>query len=277
MGKPSDSIFFWISKLTWSILSPDTVILVLLLLSLALLLKGSGRPAKLLLGSAVTALTVIALFPVGEWLSSPLERRFPVNPGLPDRVDGIILLGGAEDIPLSSGWDQVEVGEAAERYLAFLSLARRYSGAKLVFSGGSGHLLFQKYKGADVARRLFNEQGLDLSRVIFERNSRNTYENAVLSKAEIRPLPGEEWVLITSAMHMPRSVGIFCRVGWPVIPYPVDHMMRPGNNLRIELNLARHLYDLKMISREWVGLLAYYITGKTSSLFPDSCSDLSQR
>jgi uncharacterized SAM-binding protein YcdF (DUF218 family) len=247
------------------------MILILLLSSLALFLKGANRPAKRLLFFAVTVLTVIALFPVGEWLSSPLEQRFPVNRDLPDRVDGIILLGGAEDIPLSSGWDQVEVGEAAERYLAFLTLARRYRGAKLVFSGGSGHLLYQEYKGAEVARRLFREQGLDLSRVSFEKNSRNTYENAVLSKAKIKPLPAEEWILITSALHMPRSVGIFCRAGWPVTPYPVDHLMMPGNHIRMELNLARHLYDLKMSTREWLGLLAYYITGKTSSFFPDIC------
>jgi uncharacterized SAM-binding protein YcdF (DUF218 family) len=271
MQNLTDSIFFWVSKLTWSILSPDSVILILLLLSLALLLKGSYRPAKGLLFFSATVLTVIALFPVGKWLSSPLERRFPVNPNLPDRVDGIILLGGAEDIPLSSGWDQVEVGEAAERYLEFITLARRYQGAKLVFSGGSGHLLFQEYMGADVARRLFREQGLDLSRFSFEKNSRNTYENAVLSKAKIKPLAGEEWILITSALHMPRSVGIFCRAGWPVIPYPVDHMMMPGSHLRMELNLSGHLHDLKMSSREWVGLLAYYITGKTSSFFPESC------
>lgn len=271
MENLSDSLFFWTSKVAWSALSPDSLILILLLLALVLFLGGSNRPAQWVLGFTVTAITVIALLPVGEWLSAPLEKRFEINPELPEEADGIVILGGAEDIPLSAGWDQVEVGDAAERFLAFLSLARRYPNAKLVFSGGSGHVLRQEHKGADVAKRLMQEQGFDLSRVTFERKSRNTYENALLSKALIKPLPGETWILITSAMHMPRSVGIFCRAGWPVIPYPVDHSILPGNLLRIEFDLSHHLHDLKMSAREWVGLVAYFIAGKTSAVFPDQC------
>ena len=68
---------------------------------------------------------------------------------------------------------------------------------------------------------------------------------------------------------MPRSVGIFRKVGWPVIPYPVDHWTEPGDMLEIDLDLAGHLRDLKIATKEWVGLLSYYISGKTSALFPD--------
>ncbi len=252
-------------------IGPENLFLFLLLITWILLWRGAYRPAKLLLGFVIIVLMVVALFPIGEWLLYPLETRFPVNPALPEKIDGIIVLSGSEDAILSSLWNQVELGDGAERDIAFLELARRYPSAKLVFTGGSGSLMHQEYKAADVAHRLFDKLGLDLSRVTFERNSRNTFENAVLSKELVRPNPGQKWILITSAWHMPRSVGIFCKAGWPVIPYPVDHWTMPGKLLRIEVELSGHLRGLAAGVKEWVGLIAYYFSGKTTALFPDQC------
>lgn len=267
-----DALFFWVSKLTWAIISPDSLILIMLLLSLVLLRRGSYRKAHRLFGITVAMLIVIAIFPVGEWLAFPLETRFPAHPTLPSHVHGVILLGGAEDIPLSVGWSQAETGEGAERFLAFLALARRYPQAKLVFTGGSGYVLKQKHKGADIARSIFKEQGLNPTGVIFEKDSRNTYENALYTKSLVEPLPEEHWILITSASHMPRSVGVFCRAGWRVTPYPVDHRSSLGNLFRIDFDLSGNISVLKMSAREWVGLLAYFLAGKTSVIFPESCS-----
>jgi uncharacterized SAM-binding protein YcdF (DUF218 family) len=227
--------------------------------------------AQWLLGFVVIVLMVVALFPVGEWLLYPLETRFPTNPNLPKKIDGIIVLSGAENAYLSSLWNQEELGDSAERDMAFLELARQYPNAKLVFTGGSGSMIYQDYKDADVAKGLFDRLGLDLSRVTFERNSRNTFENVVFSKELVRPDRGQKWILITSAFHMPRSVGIFCKVGWPVIPYPVDHRAMPGKLLRIDLSLSGHLGSLEIGEKEWVGLIAYYLSGRTTVLFPDQC------
>lgn len=267
-----DSIFFWISKLTWLVTAPDSLFLILVIAGWVLLWRGAYRLTKWLLGFLAIVLTVIALLPVGEWFLYPLETRFPTDPQLPERVDGVIVLSGAESAVRSAIWNQVEMKDGAERVLAFLELARRYPNAKLVFTGGSGSMIHQEYKAADVAKKLFEKQGLNPSRVTFERNSRNTYENAVFSMAQVKPAPGEKWILITTASHMPRSVGIFCKAGWPVIPYPVDHGTIPGNLLRINLDLSRHLRDLTMGVKEWVGLLAYYVTGKTTALFPEGCT-----
>lgn len=266
-----DSVFFWLSKLAWLIIAPDSLLVILALVTWALLWYGMNRMAKRILGLAAIAMLIVALFPVGEWVLYPLEKRFSANPVLPQKIDGIIVLSGAEDANLSAIWNQVELGDGAERLLAFLALARRYPEAKLVFAGGSGSMVNQAHKGADVAKRLFEQQGLDVSRITFERESRNTFENAVLSKALVKPAPGENWILITSAFHMPRSVGIFCRAGWPVIPYPVDHRAWPGNLLRIDLGLAGHLGEMAMGVKEWVGLAAYYATGKTAALLPAGC------
>jgi uncharacterized SAM-binding protein YcdF (DUF218 family) len=118
---------------------------------------------------------------------------------------------------------------------------------------------------------MFEEQGLDVARVIFERESRNTYENALLSKKLVQPREGETWLLITTAWHMPRSVGIFCKQQWPVIPYPVDHATNRGSQFSIYFSLAGNLRNLNIAMREWIGLAVYYFTDKTTKLFPTRC------
>ncbi len=266
-----DTVFFWISKIAWITLSPFNLLLILLIGIWILLWRGSKRIAKLLLGYIVIVLIIVALFPVGDWLIYPLESRFVTNPDLPETIDGIIVLSGAENATLSSHWNQVELGDAAERNIAFLKLARQYPNANLVFTGGSSSLLNQEYMAADVAKILFQDLGLDVSRVTFERNARNTYENAVFSLELVKPDLNDKWILITTSWHMPRSVGIFCKIGWKVIPYPVDHMINIDNLFGIEFSLSGHLNVLETAIHEWMGLFIYYITGKTSGLFPGRC------
>jgi uncharacterized SAM-binding protein YcdF (DUF218 family) len=165
----------------------------------------------------------------------------------------------------------VELRDGAERYTAFMMLARQYPDATLVFTGGSGSLTKQEYKAADVAARLFKEQGLDNRRITFERESRNTYENALFSKKLVVPGENERWLLVTSAIHMPRSVGIFCNLGWPVIPYPVDHQVTPELEFTVGWRLSGHLRGLYWALHEWTGLLVYYLVGKSNSVLPEAC------
>jgi uncharacterized SAM-binding protein YcdF (DUF218 family) len=264
-----DTLFFWISKLAWLVIAPDSLLLLLLLCVCILLWRKRYRLARWLLGSIVSVLLIVGLFPVSQWVFYPLETRFTANPLLPESVTGIIVLGGGEDALRSEFWNQVEVNEGAERLLSFLALAKQYPQAKLVFTGGSGSLMDREFKGASVAEMLLQEHGLDLSRLVLEHQSRNTYENAMCSRALVNPGPEETWVLITTAWHMPRSVGIFRKVGWPVVPYPVDHWTDPDRLLEIGWDPIGNLRDLKFAIKEWVGLLSYYISGKTSALFPD--------
>lgn len=266
-----DTLFFYISKLIWLLVSPDSLFLILVIFSLILLYVGKQQLAKIVLTLTIGLLLIIAFFPVGEWLLYPLESRFQTNPTLPNKIDGIIVLSGAEDTERSILWDQVELGGAAERDLMFISLARQYPKAKLIFTGGIGSLTQQEYKGADVAKKLFQQQGLDTNKIIFERESRNTYENVIFSKKIIKPIQNKNWILITTSWHMPRSVGIFCKVGWPVIPYPVDHQTKKDHLYRVDFNLAKNLKVLKTGIKEWMGLFAYYLAGKTTSVLPRQC------
>jgi uncharacterized SAM-binding protein YcdF (DUF218 family) len=262
--------FFLLSKVGWWLASPSSLLLIAAVVACIASWKGRDRLARWALSILCVSLLVAALFPVNEWLMFPLESRFPANPVLPDRVDGIIVLSGAEIPGYSASWEQPELNGAAERDMAFLALAKRFPKAKLVFAGGSGSVAHQQYKEAQVAKALFERQGMDVSRVFFEQESRNTFENVVYSKKLAQPSPGENWVLITSAFHMPRAVGIFHKEGWRVLPYPVDHNTWRGNLLRVDFDLGIHLSGFDLAAKEWIGLLAYYATGKTSAIFPSA-------
>lgn len=266
-----DTLFFWLSKLAWAVIAPESLLVIVVVLAWGLLVRGAVRWARRILGAAAAALLLMAVLPVGEWVLYPLESRFPPNPQLPQRIAGIIVLGGAEDSARTAAWGRVTVNEAAERFIGSLALARRYPEAKVLFTGGSGSVTDQGSKGSGVAAQLYLELGLEPSRLVLESESRNTAENATLGKALARPVPGEAWVLVTSAYHMPRAVGAFCKAGWPVIPYPVDHLTLRGDLARLGASVPGNLGYLGMGVKEWLGLTVYYLTGRTSAPFPAGC------
>jgi uncharacterized SAM-binding protein YcdF (DUF218 family) len=202
----------------------------------------------------------------------PIENRF-APPALPDEIDGVVVLGGAVEEQISARRGQAALNDGAERVTALVELARRYPDARLVVSGGTGSLVGGPGHPARALEAFYREQGLDLGRITFEERSRNTQENAALTRQLVRPGPDERWLLVTSAYHMPRSVGVFRQAGWPVIAYPVDY--RSGSvDLRsmlgrlAEPDLAARLIELDLAIKSWVGLLAYRLMGRTSALFP---------
>lgn len=266
-----DSLFFWLSKILWVVAAPDNFLALVFFLGLLALLSNKFFLAKLILVPAIMVVLLITTLPIGEWLLHPLETRFKTNPDLPSDIDGIIVLGGAEEPLMSEKWRQTEVNFASERQLAFLNLARRYPKAKLVYSGGTDSMVYQSAKGADVAERLYRQQSINIDRVTLERESRNTYENAIYSKQLLKPAKNEKWILITTAWHMPRSVGVFCQAGWSVIPYPVDHWVWPENRLFAGFNLAGNLTKLQTGVKEWLGLLAYFVSNKTDRFVSVGC------
>lgn len=257
---------FVLSKLFGMLTSPLNL-LVLCLVGLSVL---SFTPWKRLQGRLLVLLTlgllVVASIPWASLIIRPLEDRFPV-PALPRSVTGIVVLGGALDPVVSASRDQVAANSAVERVTTMISLGRRYPQARLIFSGGSGSLTAQEFKEAPVARRFMDELGFDTSRVVFEDQSRNTWENAVFSKQLIAPQPGETWVLVTSALHLPRSVGAFRAAGWSVIPYPVDYTTA-GREGGWSFDPGSAFSGLNGGLHEWLGLAYYRWRGWSDSLFP---------
>ena len=263
-----DTVFFLASKVIWALISPDSLIVILGVSAwIAAILKWQ-RVSRSVLASCALLLVLIGFFPVGEWLIAPLENRFTTNAALPSEVDGIIVLGGAILPRLSNTWQQPEVNGSADRLINFLYLARLYPNAQLVFTGGSGAVSEQEFKEAEMAQILFDQLGLAQRAIIFESESRNTSENARHSKALVTPESDENWLLVTSAFHMPRSIGVFCQEQWIVHPYPVDHYSQNGNLLRLNFSFSTNLSVLRRAIKEWVGLVAYRISGKTDRLLP---------
>jgi len=263
--------FFSVSKWLWMLLSPDHLLLILLLIAWLLLLAGRRRRGLQLLTLTLGFLLLLTWMPLGDGLLYPLESRFETNPKLPRRVDGILVLGGPVMPELGDWWRQVELNEAAERLTRFIELARRYPQARLVFSGGSASLRPGRPGEAEQVRPLFDRAGIG-HRVRYDNRSRNTHENAIEARKLAKPRPGEHWLLITTAFHMPRAIGVFCRQGWALQPYPVDHRSLPDQLLRPRPALLPHLENLQVAVHEWLGLLAYRLSGKTGELLPAGCA-----
>jgi uncharacterized SAM-binding protein YcdF (DUF218 family) len=260
-------VFFILSKLLVPLESPGD--LLLLLLCMGVFLSWSARRRRTgiaIVTLATAALLLIVLAPVSSWVAAPLENRFPRPRVLPSRIDGIIVLGGAVDPGTTARRGLPSLNSDAERMTEFVRVAKQYPQAKLVFSGGSGIVGGEptRFTEARTAGLFFDQQGLDTSRVIFEDKSRNTYENVAFSKAIVKPAPGQVWLLISSAQDMPRSVGIFRKLDWPVTPIPVAYKADNHHSYF----LGDNLYQFDRGVHEWLGLLVYYLTGKTDALFP---------
>jgi uncharacterized SAM-binding protein YcdF (DUF218 family) len=256
---------FLLGKLFWAVAAPGNLLLLLMGWGVLRLARSRRRFGFRLVAVPLVMLLAIAALPVGQWLVMPLEARFP-QPTLPDRVDGIIVLGGAVEPAITRAHGQVALNAAAERLTESLKLAQRFPEAKVLLTGGEASILPRGESEADSMRAFFVEQGIDPGRLVIEERSRDTYENAVLSRQLVLPRPEDAWVLVTSAMHMPRAVGCFRRLGWTVIPYPVDY--RAEDAPRPNFFLSEHLTLVDVAVKEWVGLVAYRLMGHTDALFP---------
>ncbi len=263
-------LFFSLSKIFWFVAQPEHLLLIILVLGLLLWRYRLGVWMVWCSVLFSLAMTCLAL---GNYLLEPLEQRFqqPDLKALAQPLAGIIVLGGGEDAELSSLYDQPQFNQGAERLTVLPQLMLRHPKIPVIFSGGSGSLLKPHYRGADVAKQWLTRQGLG-ARLITERASRNTFENAHYTydlMQEVELDPKANWLLITSAFHMPRSVGVFRAAGINVIPYPVDYRVGDGM-FRPKLN--RNLNDLNTGVREWIGLMVYHQTDKTAELFPAPAS-----
>ncbi len=266
-------MFFTLSKIFWFLVNPGNVLLILLITGVGLLWTRWRRLGRRLVVAVAFVSLFLAVAPVGSWMFGALEDRFPPLSELPVRVDGIIVVGGAVDPVMTRDRGQASVNGAVERLFEMAKLAERYPRAKMVFSGGSGNLLNKDLKEAPIVALLLRQLGVDPGRVVFEDQSRNTVENAVFSYRLAKPRPEETWLLITSAFHMPRAVGSFRQAGWRVTPYPVDYRTRGKEALAFRFNFIFGVSSLNRALHEYLGLLFYWLNGRTGELFPGPRDD----
>ncbi len=259
---------FTAAKLVGMVFDPANLIVLLFAAAVALWFTPWRRLGRRIAVLGIAVYLAFALLPLGDWLLLPLEDRFPRGPLLPERIDGIVVLGGMIDPQISSARGQPQVNESADRIVAMIELARRFPQARLVFTGGSGLLFAPQHREADHAAQLLPRLGLAGDRVTFERNSRDTHENAAMTAAIVRPQPDGAWLLVTSARHMPRAVGAFRAQGWRVVAWPVDYATDGRIPWRPSLDAGGNLRRLSWAMHEWLGLIAYRLTGRSDSFFP---------
>ena len=264
-----ETLFFVASKLFWLVARPESWVVMLLVIGLWFLRRDRVVAASKMFAFALFLVLLIGLVPVGQLLIRPLEMRFPATPEI-SAPTGIIILGGGEDARMSAATSLPELNAAGERLILGVALARAFPEARLIFTGGSAALVDRRVSGADGAQALFTRFDIADSRIILEPEARNTVENATRTYEIVEDAAQGPWVLVTSAFHMPRSVGSFCAAGWrDVVPYPVDY--RAADLGGLSWSFAGNLDLLNVAIKEWIGLVAYSLTGRTLALLPERC------
>jgi len=250
------------------VLQPGNLLLLCLVAGVVLLLFTRGRRGKVLIGLSALGFVLLAVAPIGPAMLLTLEERFPRPAQLPERIDGILVLGGAVDPALSLSYGETVFNSSIARVIGGIELARRHPKAKLALVSGEGTFFPVGYSEARATQAFAVEEGVSPDRILLEERSRSTHENAVYTNELFRPAPGENWVLVTSAYHMPRSMGAFAAAGWRVLPYPVDFKIDPQTGLRANFSLLDGLSASTLAGKEWVGLAGYRLMGWTRELFP---------
>lgn len=259
-----DTIIFVISKLVWALVKPDTWLLLLVCSTGFGLWRGKLLLARVSASLTLVFVLAVGFLPIGQLLLAPLEAEYETEPYVAAPT-GIIVLGGAEDIPPAKRWGSVQLNDGAERLTEALRLAKIYPEARLVLSGGVariGETRDSQATEAGISASFFLSQGIEQSRLVVESRARSTSENARFTFELVAPGPGETWVLVTSAFHMPRAMMSFEQAGWTgLTAWPVDY--RSGRFSRdIGWNFSRNLRLLDVAVKERVGLLAYKLLGR---------------
>jgi uncharacterized SAM-binding protein YcdF (DUF218 family) len=260
-------MFFALSKIAAFLAQPSNVLLLLLGVGLALTSTRRARAGRVAAALAAAGLALFGLSPLGSWLIYPLEQRFPPFDPARGAPDGIIILGGSIAPDVSAAHHQPALNESAERLTVAASLARAYPTARIVFTGGNGDLRPSGRSEAEFALPLLQSFGIAPERILLESRSRATAENAAFTRDLVRPKPGERWLLVTSAYHMPRAIGVFRKAGFSVEAYPVD--WRVGDDpMQPFQAVSEGLRRTDTAAREWAGLLGYWVVGRSDEIFP---------
>lgn len=249
-------MFFLLSKILFVVARPSNALVLAMLTGLLLSLRRGSRNGPRLVVAAILATAVLGWGGVGRLVLEPLELRFPKEPAIAEPPTGIVVLGGPGDA-------------AGHRLIAAAALSRRFPEAKVVFTGGSGAFIPNGPMEADLAGPKLLSLGVPADRLVLESRSRNTPENAAFSYDIVQPKPGDRWILVTSAFHMPRSMGVFRVAGWSgLTAWPVDFRAEDAGFLYEQSSISGGLEVVDLAVREWMGLAAYRALGYTDALLP---------
>lgn len=256
------------NDLIWFLLQPSSLIFWLLVLGFLFLILRWNALGRFLIGFTLILATLPALLPIVEFAAKPLEDHLQQPNPLPQTIDGILVLGGSVNWPISQARNELNLNQAAERMFAVANLAERYPTAKLVFTGLFKEVIPNELNATAQAHSFLSGPEYQNRPIIFIGAARSTYEEALLSIQTIKPQAGERWLLVTSAYHMPRAIGVFQTQGWNVLPYPVDFRSSKILARQPTINFFGRLVELDDIAREWGALVMYKRLGRIEKILP---------
>ena len=263
-------MFFYLSKIIWFFIQPSSFFYLLLTISLVLLRCNKIKFARRLLAFLCCYYLLMAYLPLGRLLLIPLENHVArIDLSQFQNIDGIIVLGGAENPWVTKNRDTFTFFGSGERFSESVIFANQFPHSKIVFTGGLWFSSDSSVKNRPFITKFYQDSGIAEDRILVEDASRNTQENARFVKMMINPKPNEKWVLMTSAFHMPRALGSFQKVGFDVLPLPVDYRTSGWQDLlKIEYYARDGIDKTDIAAKEYVGLFVYWLTGRIPSLFP---------
>lgn len=261
-------MFFVTSKILSFLIDPHNLFLILLVWGWILLWK-KPKIGRRLIGIGILIVFIFGLLkPLSDFLIYKIENRIPAGT-IPEHIDGVIVLTGIVNMK-SSRDGLTNLNSSGDRIIEAIVLLNKHPEAKLIISGGSGSLIQDDaLKEPDFLKRLAEGLGISSHRIIIEKKSRNTHESAVETAKIIKSRDNGKWVLVTSAFHMPRSMGVFRKADINPIPYPVDFK----TSLTVSTNYLQfprisNLGIFNLALHEGIGLLSYWLMDYTDTLFP---------
>ncbi len=253
-------LFFYASKILEFLLSPLSWIVILLLL--AVFIKNKRKSQRCFKWSVALLLLFSNPFIINLVMHQWEVPATKID-SLSQTYDAAIMMGGAIRY-VNSQMERPVFGSGADRYMQALELYYQGKVKNIIITSGSGSLVYDKIKEADLLKDQMVRTGIDPKHIIAENESRNTYENAKFTSDIIRKthLKGP-FVLVTSAFHMRRSVLCFRKQGVEVIPFSVDQhsgsiMVTPDKLL---IPSIEALLDWDLLLHEWFGILIYKVMG----------------
>jgi uncharacterized SAM-binding protein YcdF (DUF218 family) len=200
--------------------------------------------------------------PLSNFLLSKIEDYIQTSKYPVQQLTGVIVLGGSFNSGLESKErNEVSLNSSVERLTKALEVYKKNPRILILFSGFSGELKPQGWNESDMAKKFFLDQGVKLDNLIFENQSRNTFENIKFSKDIIANYKGT-WGLITSASHMPRSFFTFKKQGLILEPINVDYKTGTSRMFWINFDISSGLSNWSIILHELIGISYYKITNK---------------
>lgn len=262
-------MYFYLSKTLGDLAVPSNVVMLLIVCGLLLWRSRFARFGRRLTVTGIVLCLIAGLTPLGTAILLPLEDRFPPWDATRGPPAGIIVLGGIINPHITILRHEITLDSAANRLIAAYELYRRYPTVRIVFSGGNPNLVFKGASESVFAMRFLVDLGVPRDDITVDNKARNTMENAVNARKIADPKPGEHWLIVTSALHMPRAIGLFRAAGFPVEAYPVDYRTGGWRDvIALPGSWLGGFMRLDQAAHEWIGLAVDRLLGRTATVFP---------